>query len=233
MRTSTPQHPRNKAAPVVPCYGWYVTPETLADACALLELDPSAHDALGARLHKIAEDFMRDALDPEFIGAAKEQKRAIDQLARALGRTFDCLDGIKSGYQGTLQELAGRDPYVINFSRLQKDILRLQEACEEFHRAYKPHKGPTVNLGLERAVRALLEIIEREMDRSVTITWNKLNTKAPAPRSKAAKALVMLVQAIIRGTPTTTVLNMIEKVRKQPFETPSPIDRVFDVAYLR
>lgn len=233
MNTSTSRHVRRKPLTEVRCYGWYVTPETLHEACVLLELDASAHEAVGARLREIAEEFTVDALDPEFTGSAKEQKRAIGQLARALGRTFDCLDAVKPGYHSALQELAERDPYVINFSALQKELLRLQKGCEKFQRDYKPHKGPTVNLGLERAVRALLELIEEGLDRPVTISWNKTSDEGPVPRSKGAKVLVMLVQAIICGTPTTTVLNMVEKVRKQPCETASPIHIILDAAYPR
>ena len=76
-------------------------------------------------------------------------------------------------------------------------------------------------------MRTLIPAIENLAQCKATISWHKGTDRAPEPRSATAKVVVELLQGNDPVLSKTSILNMIDKVRKDPGESyEEPADKV-------
>lgn len=174
------------------------------------------------------DKFARECID----GQPKAQKRLIRQFELSVGKTYDLLRQIAPEYETALYALTflnkKPDMQLVDMERFQIDLLRLEFSASRFLRFYRPKTGAATNIPLEIAVRTLIPAIEDLAQCKATISWHKGSDRVPEPRSVTAMVIVDLLRGNDPSLSSISILNMMEKVRKDPGEHfESPADKVY------
>jgi hypothetical protein len=180
-------------------------------------------------ISNILVHYETDILIAQLTGQPKLQKRQIAKLIKALVVAAEVMIDLPAEYAVAIEALANdnRKSPTTDFIRLQDDIIALAVGAERFLTAFNPPKGRPTNAPLESAIRDLVKLFNGQHELPITIKWNKLKDVGPQPDSKAARAIVAIMQSGPCAPTDVAILNMIQKVIDDPDgEAPSPFDPV-------
>ena len=207
----------------------FLAHEVLDEVANLLMVAEDQRDSLKERLQKIAEEFSANRLMQAASGHPKEQIQKVALTIPALTNAADAVEKLSPDISGVILALAHEaEPELIGSLDLASfaHVLRCwSEASARFLQNYERPRGRPADFPLERAVRALLPIIEDEFASPVEITWKKRSDENPEPGNGGARALVLLLRAFPKRPTQTAILNMAVKVKNRPEEAPTQGDR--------
>ena len=195
----------------------------------LLPLDASAWLSFELRISEIMIGYDCSFLIQQMSGHPKVQKAKLEKLSTALETAVNALLTLPPDYNVAIGALASRGSRrdSIDTVRLETEMALLRLGAQRFLRAFEPPKGRPVQYALEEAARALLRMIEDDLGFEVGVRWNKAKDIPPEPATDGAKAIVAVLRHTCPQPSVTAILNMIEKVQKNPSDdSPSPFDPV-------
>jgi hypothetical protein len=202
----------------------------LAEAGQLLGVEgAAAQSAPFGQLGKAVEDYVGFKSILPYYGTPKQQKQSITRLVTALNRALAILEGIAPEYMVELEAMIERaSPEEDQRAKWDSPaaIRKLRDAGRRFLRGYDPKKGAATNLPLEEAIKTLVPIIEEATGGKVAVSQNKNKPGGPSLNSPEVQAIGVLLQGVDRSVTTTAIVNMIEKVRRQPEQSESHLDAI-------
>jgi hypothetical protein len=106
----------------------------------------------------------------------------------------------------------------------KETIHRVRRAANALARSYKPKAGPRADLSLELAVRDLIAVVEPIIGHFPKVRGNKNNGHCgPTPGCSGSQFIEQLLKGVDPSLYPPAVMNMIEKVRRQPEKTEDPL----------
>ena len=199
----------------------------LANIRQLLPLDTKEGAVFLTQLEEAARSYVLFKTIVPLYGTPKEQKRAIVQLVETLDKALAIIDGIAREYQVTIDGMIDWEkPDRFELPNSRTRIWKVRDAAATFLRRYEPRRGAAPNLPLEEAIRTLLPLVEMMTGRMATTSQNKNKPGGPSLKSPEAQAVGILLQSVDPKLTTAKIVNMIEKVRRQPEETESHLGAI-------
>lgn len=201
----------------------------VAEAILVLEADGADHKALAPTLYEVVERYSSFKWILPLYGNPKQQKQLISRLVTALDRALAILDDITPEYLVELERMVElASPVEERRSRWDSPatIRKFRDASRRFLKGYDPKKGANTNIPLEEAIRSLLPLFEGATGRKAVFSQNKNKPGGPSLNSPEARAIGILLQGVDRAATPTAIVNMIEKVRRQPEESEHPLDAI-------
>jgi hypothetical protein len=106
----------------------------------------------------------------------------------------------------------------------KETIHNVRRAAHALAESYKPKAGRRADLSLELAVRDLIAIVEPIIGHFPKVRSNKNNGHCgPTPGCPGSRFIEQLLKGVDPSLYPPAVMNMIEKVRRQPEETEDPM----------
>jgi hypothetical protein len=206
---------------------------TLDKVWKLLAVGRNRRPYISDELRKIAMERSINWCHSADIGRAKAQRRDIAQFVTRLQRVSEKLPDIESDYrlaiEGLTRETSAKGQG-LSLNALNADIERVAVAAQTFLDQYSP-TGIKTNIALERAASALIHLIEGELGRTIAFSMNADAQSGAEPRTNAARAMVIFLQAIGPKTTTTAIANMVVKLRSDPVLARLPFDEILDAEF--
>ncbi|MBA3512330.1 hypothetical protein [Sphingomonas sp.] len=200
-----------------------VTDETIDSMLALLSLPETLdRSAFKRRLTLIAQTW---AMYLWAIGSpAKpgDQRAAIRRMAVAIDKVLDALHEVSPEYQVALAPMLGREFQTRDLVPEARSVLvSLREAALLFDAAFHPPRGAPPNIGLEEAVRGVIDLL---LSVGCALPEVSSGREHMPPRliNAEAKAIGLLIQSV-SNLQVGTIVNMITKVRSNAKAT-EPIE---------
>jgi hypothetical protein len=92
-------------------------------------------------------------------------------------------------------------------------MVELALGADEFLEVFEPAKGRPLDVALDEAVRALLNLIEDRLGAKIRIQWNKRFGRPPERASDGARLLIAVLQATEGPPAQTALLIMVKCIR--------------------
>jgi hypothetical protein len=209
-------------------------PDELIEAvCRILGLpDEEARPAdLPEQLREVAVQYLIDLSLEPFWGTPKEQRAALRKLWSALDDTLDAMLAVAPEYAVALDSLLDRErrngagPSI--FDRAQQANIDLRHSIARFDAEYQPKRGRPADLPLEEAVRKLIDIVEPFAGEFPKVQFNKHKGGSATLKSRGARAIGALLQGIHPSLKEKAIAHMIEKIRRQPWQSESHVAALF------
>ncbi len=110
----------------------------------------------------------------------------------------------------------GKPSATCGLGEFHDDVIRLRDAVELFLQKFTPVPGPPASLPFEEAVRALVPLAEQATGKRARWAFNKHKDLSPTLESVQAQAIGILLRGVDGTVTETALVNMLEKVSKQP-----------------
>lgn len=188
---------------------------------------PDRVKSIGKAIRRALDEYIMERVARLYWKPAKQQKQQLIDLRLLLVKTYTAFRELNSEYVvaiGQLAEDAGGK--LKDTVALPGQLMAVAIGITDFLDRYEPPRGAPPNIALESAVRELLPVLEELASVAAKVRWNKNTGKPPEPRSKSASALVRIVRGFPDPPSRTAILNMIEKVHKQPNRTQDDLDAI-------
>jgi hypothetical protein len=206
--------------------------ELIEAACQTLGLpDGSMPAHLPEQLREVAVQYLIDLSLERFWGTPKEQRAALRKLWSALDATLDAMLVVAPEYAVALDSLLDRErrnaagPSI--FDKAQEANIDLRHTIARFDAEYQPKRGRPADLPLEEAVRKLIDIFEPLTGELPRVQLNKHKGKSATLKSREARAIGVLLQGIHPSLKEKAIAHMIEKIRRQPWQSESHLAALF------
>jgi hypothetical protein len=208
-----------------------VSEELIQATCDLLGLLGGPGRADTAReLRLVAVDYLIDLSLEPLSATPKQQRAAMRQLLKWLDGTLAAMRGIAPEYAVALDGLADRDrrdaPRSI-FDEAWDRIFELANLVDRFDTAFQPNKGRPADVPLESALRRLIDLVEPLMGEFPKVQLNKHKGESPTLKSTGARAIGHLLGGVHPGLDEATIARMIEKIRRQPWQSETHFEALF------
>lgn len=202
-----------------------------AEGASLFSLENEADiTSLNEAIWRAHEEYICELINKRSTKPVKEQKKALKDLANTLNKLNGILNVLGTEYIFRLDQDAKKRGVgdQINFETLKSVSGTAETLIRDFLDSFSPPKGRSVNWALEHAVRILMPVVETLANCEADIKWNKNTDEAPEPGSRSAEFMVHVISQF-QGTPTqTAILNMIAKVKENPYPGKSHFDAVVE-----
>ena len=184
-------------------------------ALAPLKLTQEQADRIHWHL-RMAQRMATLAADRETIELTRH---AIDRLARStMALEMTRLD------RAIADNMAMQVANALSLDRIVP-VTDLMLALEQAARSMRPvlfATGRPTDMPLLVVVQSLMSVLEEECGEPVQIRWNKQNDRSPEGRNQVAVALIALTKLILPTASTTSVCNMVQRLRSKSAEPGPP-----------
>ena len=206
-----------------------VSEEVVHAACGELgQTDPALITLLTDRMREIANDYLTNLSIEPYWGNPKAQRASLRKLADALLRALCRMEEVAPEYAVELKRSnVSSDRSKSLFGETQDNMIALANAICAFDRNYEPKRGKPTNIPLETAVRDLIELIEPMTGSFPKNAMGKHSDGNPKLKSKEALAIGKLLRGADEQLSETTIVNMIEKIARQPRPTEDHFPALF------
>jgi hypothetical protein len=166
------------------------------------------------RLHEIARGYLIDRSGPAMRTAAAE-KKAIGKVARHLEMALIELMGLAPEYVAAVDTMMG-ELDIDAPADVRNSVARAYFATSKFLDMFQPVGGRDPDLPLREAVQALIKLFAELGLEPTSVRMNKANGRSPELKSTTAQAMGDLLIGVNPKLTKTSIVNMIEDVRKNP-----------------
>jgi hypothetical protein len=194
----------------------YEVPEgVLARTLERLSLtDGDAETKVRRRLHEIARGYLIDRSGPAMRTAAAE-KKAIGKVARHLEKALIELMGLAPEYVAAVNTMMG-ELDTAAAADVRNSVAKAYLATSKFLDMFEPVGGRDPDLPLREAVQALTNLFAEVGFEPASVRMNKASCRSPELKSSTAQAMGDLLTGVNPKLTKTSIVNMIEDVRKNP-----------------
>jgi len=190
----------------------------LDQVASLLGLDAEQRTKLDETAARAWVRYRDACAFQERWGSAKLQKDQAAKVMMHLAEAVEALEALAPDCVDAIADVArAMEPKIkhdLDIEAFVDHCWHLSLASMHFLDRLDAGRGRPTNFALQEAVRCFVSLFEEKFACAIKIRWNKNTDQPPAPLSKGAKALVALLRAFPARPTQTSILNMVERVRR-------------------
>ena len=177
--------------------------------------DGDAETKVRRRLHKIARGYLIDRSIPAAMRTAAAEKKVIGKVTRHLEKALVELMILAPEYVAAVNSIMG-ELDIDAPADVRNSVARAYFSTSKFLDMFKPVDGRDPDLPLREAVQALTNLFAELRLEPASVRMNKANGRSPELKSTTAQAMGDLLIGVNPKLTKTSLVNMIEDVRKNP-----------------